>query len=228
MGNMPAKVLSFCLLTSLAPAASLAESHREIGAAVTTQGRVTVVDASGATRDLARRGAVHEGDRVVVAPDGFASFRMTDNAHLSLGPGTELVFETYRYDGRSGTRDSVVLNLASGCFRARVGTAGSGRRDEYRVETPIASIAVDGSFHGASLVDGRLYTATWDGATVVSNAVGSVNLGEYGDHEFSRTFPGEAPKGLAALLPEAACEPPASLDGKIPEPREYRGEREDG
>jgi hypothetical protein len=125
------------------------------------------------------------------------------------------VLATYRHDGKPGTKDSVVLNLKSGCFRARAGAVGSGRRDDYRVETPVANIAVEASYHGASLVDGRLYTATWDGATVVSNAAGALKLGEYGDFEFSRTYPNEAPTGLASLLPAAACEPPASLDGKI-------------
>ena len=150
MGNMPSKVLLFCALGALLPLASRAENPREIGTVVTTQGVVSIVDAAGATREAGRRSPVHEGETVVVAPDGFASFRMVDNAHLSLGPATELVFSTYRHDGKSGTKDSVVLNLKLGCFRARAGAAGSGRRDDYRVDTPFASIDVEASFHGAS------------------------------------------------------------------------------
>jgi hypothetical protein len=215
MGKKPSKVLSLCLLTALAPATLFAESRKEIGTVVTTQGHVAVVDPSGVSQEVERRGKLREGDVVVVETDGFVSFRMVDNAHLSLGPATELAFTTYRHDGTPATKDSIVLNLKRGCFRARVGTAGSGRRDDYRVETPVANIAVEASFHGATLVNDSLYTATWDGATVVSNALGSLNLGEYGDYEFSRTFAGEAPKGLAALLPAAACEPPESLDGKL-------------
>lgn len=226
MGNMPSKVLLFCALGALLPLASRAENPREIGTVVTTQGVVSIVDAAGATREAGRRSPVHEGETVVVAPDGFASFRMVDNAHLSLGPATELVFSTYRHDGKSGTKDSVVLNLKLGCFRARAGAAGSGRRDDYRVDTPFASIDVEASFHGASLVGNSLYTATWQGATVVRNALGSLSLGKYGDYEFSRTFAGEAPRGLAALLPAAACDAPKSLDGELQETGRYRIDRD--
>lgn len=228
MGKKPLKVLPFCLLAVLAPATLFAESRKEIGTVVTTQGHIAVVDPSGAAQAVERRGKLHEGDVVVVGPDGFVSFRMVDNAHLSLGPSTELAFTTYRHDGKPATKDSVVLNLKRGCFRARVGSAGAGRRDDYRVETPVANIAVDASFHGATLVGDSLYTATWDGATVVSNALGSLNLGEYGDHEFSRTFAGEAPRGLAALLPAAACEPPESLDGASERHEGTRRTKQDG
>lgn len=227
MGKVSLKALSFCLLATLAPSTLFAESRKEIGAVVTTQGHVAIVDAAGVPQAVARRSKIHEGDVVVVEPDGFISFRMVDNAHLSLGPSTEFVFATYHHDGRPATKDSIVFTLNRGCFRARVGASGSGRRDDYRVETPVASIKVDGSFHGASLVGGRLYTATWDGATVVSNALGSLNLGEYGDYEFSRTMPGQAPTGLAALLPDAACEPPKALDGQVPERGTYRIENDE-
>lgn len=215
MGKRSLDAALFCFLAALMPFTSLAQNRKEIGTVVTTQGHVTLRDASGALRDAARRSPIHEGDTVLVADDGFASMRMADNAHLSLGPATEFAFNSYRFDGRPDTRDSVVLHLLRGCFRTTVGTAGSDRRDEYRVETPVANIDVDASFHGAAMLGDRLYTATWDGATVVSNTVGTLNLGNYGDYEYSRTLPGQAPRGLHALVPEASCEPPRELDGDV-------------
>lgn len=214
MGKLSHTPLSMLVLFGLAPLVAFAQPQVEIGTVVTVQGQLSVRDAAGATRVLERNSAVHEGDVLVVANGAYASLRMSDNAHVSLGPATEFSFQTYRYDGKPGTRDSVVLSLQRGCFRATVGTAGSDARDEYRVETPMASIDVEASLHGATIVEDRLYTATWDGVTVVSNALGSLNLGKYGEYDYSRTLPGAAPAGLAALLPEVACAPPAAWDGK--------------
>ena len=215
MGTRWSVFLPLFLLIAGMPVHLFAQNPKEIGTVVTAQGAISARDAAGTVRSLERRGAVHEGDVLVVPVDGFVSLRMVDNAHLSLGPATELSLESYRYDGRAGTRDSVVLNLQRGCFRTRVGGAGTAARDEYRIDTPMASIDLDGSFHGAAIIGDRLYTATWQGSAVVSNALGSISLGNYGDYEYSRTLPGEAPKGLFALLPEAACEPPETLDGKV-------------
>lgn len=210
--------LLFCLLAlaplllAQVPAVAAQDAARQIGALILTRGEVTLRDAAGIERPAKSQGAVYEGDVVTVADGGFASLRMVDNAHLSLGSGTEFGFERYRFDGNPATRDSVMLRLERGCFRTTSGIAGSVERDEYRVATPLANIEVDATFHGASLLGERLYTATWDGATVVANAAGKLDLGKYGDFKYSRTLPGEAPKGMRALLPEAACQPPAELD----------------
>jgi hypothetical protein len=215
MGMKCLRILPISLLVACAPVVLFAQGPKEIGAVVMAQGVISARDAAGTTRNLERRSAIHEGDVLVIPADGFVSLRMVDNAHLSLGPSTEFGIETYRYDGRAGTRDSIVLNLQRGCFRTRLGEAGKAARDQYRIDTPMASIDLEGTFHGAAIIEDRLYTASWDGSAVISNAVGSLNLGNYGDYEYSRTLPGEAPKGLFALLPDAACEPPETLDGQV-------------
>lgn len=218
MARKPSKTLSFCLLAALAAAASVqAQERREVGSVVALQGSVSLRAASGALREAERRGKLYEGDAVLVEQGGFASLRMVDNAHVSLGAGTEFTIERYRFDGKPGTRDSVLLHLASGCFRTTSGVAGAATHDEYRVTTPLANIDVDATLHGATLLGERLYTATWDGTTVVSNADGTLKLGNYGDFDFSRTLSGAAPVGLRALLPEASCEAPASFD-RLAEP----------
>lgn len=227
MGRTRSKTLWLIVLSLLSPAILFAQSRQEIGTVVTTQGIVAARDSAGTSRTLDRRSRIFEGDVIVVGPDGFASLRMIDNAHLSLGSATEFAFDAYRFDGKPGTRDRAVMRLVSGCFRTRVGGVGAAARDEYRIETPVASIAVEASFHGATLIRDRLYTATWDGATTVSNVAGSLSLGEYGDYEYSRTLPGMAPTGLLALLPEAACEAPEALDGKLDPPRKVRQSRDE-
>lgn len=214
MARKTSKTLSLWLLAAALPCAisAHAQERREVGSVITLQGSVNVRDASGALRSAERRGKLYEGDAVLVEQGGFASLRMVDNAHVSLGSGTEFTIERYRFDGRPATRDSVLLHLASGCFRTTSGVAGAATNDEYRVTTPLANIDVDATLHGATLLGERLYTATWDGATVVSNAGGTLKLGNYGDFDFSRTLPGAAPVGLRALVPEASCETPESFD----------------
>lgn len=221
MARKPSKRVSSCLLAAFAianTALAHAQDRQEVGTVVTLQGSVELRDASGTLRGAERSGKLYEGDAVLVAPGGFASLRMVDNAHVSLGSGTDFTIERYRYDGKPGTRDSVLLHLASGCFRTTSGVAGSATRDDYRVTTPLANIDVDATFHGAALLGERLYTATWDGVTVVGNASGTLQLGNYGGFDFSRTLPGEAPSGMRALVPEAHCEAPESFD-RVAEPK---------
>jgi hypothetical protein len=196
-----------------------AESTEAIGTVVTTLGAITVRDASGATRPLERRSQLFAGDTVTVVGRGFTSIRMVDNARISLGEDTQFVFERYRYDDNNATPDSVVLRLERGCFRAIVGSAGRARRDEYRVATPIATITTNDAFHGATLAGQRLYTAAWEGTTLISNPAGSLRLGQYGDTDYSRTFSEEAPTALQGLRPEVSCEPPESLDQPLTDRR---------
>lgn len=200
------------VLTLFAPAALFAHNHEQIGTIVTTMGTVAARDAAGVTRTLQRRGHLFAGDTVVVGAGSFISVRMIDNAHISLGSDTEFAFEEYRYDANPATRDRVVMSLVRGCFRTVIGSAGVARKDTYRIDTPVASIAVDGAYHGAAMVRDRLYTGTWDGSTVITNTAGSLSLGKYGDYAFSRTYPGTAPEGLSGQLPALDCEPPLSMN----------------
>lgn len=203
------------VLVLCAPAPALAENREVIGTLVTTQGVVSVRNANGEEQRIQRRGQLFAGDTLVVGLRGFASVRMVDNAHLSLGANTEFTFDTYRYDANPATRDSVVMRLERGCFRTVIGSATASKRDEYRIDTPVASIRIDGAFHAAAFVRDALYTGTWDGSTVIANAAGSVRLGEYGDFGYSRTYANTAPEGFAGLPPELTCEPPKSLDREL-------------
>ncbi|MEY4640575.1 MAG: hypothetical protein RLZZ227_569 [Pseudomonadota bacterium] len=189
-----------------------ATERAAIGSILTMRGLIRARAASGETRTLLPRSELFVGDTVLVDADAFVSMRMVDKAHLSLGADTEFVFAEYSYAGHRTGGDRAIMTLARGCFRSRSGSIGSAARDEYRIDTPVASIHADESFHGATLANQRLYSSTWGGSALVSNAQGSLNLGGYGDYDFSRTSIGDAPKGLQALMPGLDCAPPDSLD----------------
>lgn len=192
--SLPILTLLSCLSLPL-----YAQTGDLIGMVIQTKGRVEVRDATGNVRALTRRSEIFEQDTILVGADGFAQLRMVDDAMISFKANTEFLFETYDFDENPAIFDEVVMSMVRGGFRTISGSIGEADQDTYRVDTPFASIGIRGTFHGASLEGGILYTGTWDGGTTISNEDGSIDLGLGGTFDYSETSnDGEGPQGLLA------------------------------
>jgi len=173
-----------------------AQPARAIGKVITANGAVTARDASGAIRTLARKGDIFEQDTIIVGADGYTQIRMVDSAMIEFKPNTEFAFNTYNFDGNPETADQALMSMVKGGFRTISGTVGDDDKDDYRVDTPYASIGIRGTTHEAVIEGGLLYTGVYTGGTTISNNQGSVDTGFDAEYDFAVTEPGQAPRGL--------------------------------
>src|SRR5690606_37340020 len=121
-----------------------------IGVVLVTKGRVEAHGADGSVRLLSRRSEIFASDTIVVGVDGLAQIRMVDDARLSFRPNTEFTFNSYEFDGNDATPDSALMSMVRGGFRTISGSIGDAAADEYRVDTPMASIGIRGTTHERS------------------------------------------------------------------------------
>src|SRR5690606_20451924 len=189
--SLPVITLLSCLSLPVA-----AQTGEAIGVVLVTKGRVEAREADGSVRLLSRRSEIFENDTIVVGEDGLAQVRMVDDARLSFRPNTEFTFNSYEFDGDDATPDSALMSMVRGGFRTISGTIGDTSADEYRVDTPMASIGIRGTTHEAVIVGNVLFTGVSDGGTTISKNRGSIDTGLGANYDFAQVTQGEPPQGL--------------------------------
>lgn len=96
-------------------------------------------------RPLKRKSEVFSNDQISTGPKGQLQLRFTDGSRLSLRPETLFHIENYQFDGNKPKDGSSVYRLIKGGLRTITGTISSANTDNYRVNTPIATIGVRGT-----------------------------------------------------------------------------------
>ena len=175
---------------------ALAQTGESIGRIIRVKGEVTATNAAGQTRALARCSELFQEDTIVVGLNSAAQAKTVDSAVIAFRAETEFSFNTYSYDGDSSTADTAVMTMVRGGFRTLSGSIGEEDQDDYRIDTPFASIGIRGTVHEAVLDGGILYTGVYEGGTTISNNFGSVDTGIDAEFDFSITLPDQAPEGL--------------------------------
>jgi hypothetical protein len=201
---VPARLAALGLLWCLCAVQALAATAGDpVGTVLIAVGIVEATDASGATRRLARRDSVFEGDTLRTADNSRAQIAFFDDARLALRPGTELAIDEYR-DGTDGRAESAAMRLTRGGFRTVTGRVGGVNRAAYRMSTPYAVIGIRGTDYGAALEEVDvgdtqlvLVVGVEDGGVTVSNPGGDIDLGDGADFDFAQvTGPNDPPQGL--------------------------------
>lgn len=162
-------LLSTCLmfLCGLAPAEPAASI-------VFASGSPQVIGVDGQPRAAVRGSELGSGETIDTG-DGRVQLRFRDGASMSLQPATRFRVDDYRYsgeDGRAGADDKGFFSLLKGGLRTISGLIGKGRREQYRVETVVATIGIRGTGYGANLTDDGLRVTTFVGLVEVCNRGG--------------------------------------------------------
>jgi hypothetical protein len=159
---------------ALAMALPAGELHAQsAGQAVAVSGSVSASGPQG-VRTLAAGSPVYMGDTIDTGVFGEAQIVFSDETRLAIGPGSQMVLDSYVLQTRS-TTSSFVVNAARGAFRF---ISGGSRSNAYQVNTPTATIGIRGTaFDFSDRTRRRTNTLLYDGRITACNVAGScVNL----------------------------------------------------
>ena len=217
--TMPKSLLT-CLLAALALAAGQAGAAEQAATATLAVGTVTAVAPDGSSRALHDGDLVYAGEQITTGDQSYANLDFTDGGTIMLRPDTQFGIQTYHYDEQAHLEDTepddsstpppaasadseppqapqenAFFKLIKGGLRAVSGLIGHVQRDDYKMETPAATIGIRGTdyearYCGADCGDEKdtsgtpadgLYTAVDKGSIGVRNQSGETvtHQGQY-------------------------------------------------
>ena len=147
--------------------------------------------ADGTSKLLSVKSEIMEGDTLRTEKDTFARIKFIDNGEVVLRPETVFKVDAYAYKPvpTEKQQDNILFSLLKGGLRSVTGLLGKRSPDKFKMSTTTATIGIRGTHFGALLcnndcaniptVSGQtpgngLHTDTAQGATIVSNAAGSI------------------------------------------------------
>ena len=158
-----------------------------IGKVIINMGELSAVN-RGSVRKLARNSSVLKGDTLKTANNSHTQIRLKDGALISLRPNTEFRIADFRFNGSEDGTERGLFELIKGGFRTITGAIGHRNKQNYRVNTTVATIGIRGTHYGlvlctdgscatdgSNLADG-LYGGVVDGAVVATNSTGEFNF----------------------------------------------------
>ena len=166
-----------------------------VGTVTHLSGTLSSKGAVGASRVLAVKSEVNEGDLLTTETETYARVKFVDGAEIVLRPGTQLRVAAYSFQESKPQSDSAFFSLLKGGLRAVTGVVGKRNPDAYRLGTATATIGIRGTTFTADdcinsvcpTADGGtaepgVIVGVQDGEIVASNQAGSQNFlaGQFG------------------------------------------------
>jgi hypothetical protein len=91
---------------------------------------------------------IEERDTFSAGQESWALLAMTDGASITLRPGSQVRFDTYRYAATgAASENAAVMSLVKGALRSITGLVGKSNPAGYQVKTPSATIGIRGTDH---------------------------------------------------------------------------------
>lgn len=134
----------------------------------------------GQVRSLTKGGAVQVGDTLKSGKGATLQLRMEDGGTIVLRPESQLVIESFAYNGKQDGNEHIALTLLAGGFRAVTGNIGHLHKENYSIRTPNATVGIRGTDHETvfvaiappgqtSVVEPGTYNHVISGATILQS-----------------------------------------------------------
>lgn len=137
-------------------------------------GNVQVLGVDGREHGISKGGEINPGDTVQTI-DGRAQLRFSDGGYISLQPNTQFRVDEYSYEGKTDGQEKGFFSLVKGGLRAITGAVGHVNKNNYRINTPVATIGIRGTEFLASY-DTKLLVKVGNGAVYITNETGDLTL----------------------------------------------------
>jgi hypothetical protein len=181
-----------------ATAAPGAPANPAAGTVTLVTGHASAATSSGEIRDLIKGGAVYSGEVITTSTASFVNVEFSDGGRVLLRPETRFAIERYQYaantQGTAATpgtpqaqapQESAFFRLLKGGFRAVSGLIGHTRREDYAVQTPVATIGIRGTDYEVRYCNGDcaditpapkdgLYAGVQSGGIQIDSPAGSI------------------------------------------------------
>lgn len=207
MKHIARKLFLSAVLACLA-APAWADAPAEAAGTVTlATGHVSAASPSGEIRDLAKGSKVYEGEVIITGGSSYVNVEFTDGGRVLLRPESRFSIERYQFAAAAPAQptpqaapqaapaprqESAFFRLLKGGFRAVSGLIGHTRREDYAVQTPVATIGIRGTDYEVRYCSGDcgditpapkdgLYAGVQSGAIALSNEAGTATptAGQY-------------------------------------------------
>jgi len=89
--------------------------------------------------------ALDEGDRLTTAEGAVAIVKLSDGTRLTMRPNSELIMQSYRFDGSVQPDNNMVMQLLRGGFRAITGLISKGSPNAAKVQSVTATVGIRGT-----------------------------------------------------------------------------------
>lgn len=179
------------IAATLLTAPVAAQAAHVVGRVITVVGEASATGAAWEERPLERRSRVYEQDMITTNSDGRVKIRFIDGGVVDIEPETRFEVERYRQKASEGRGEGAFMRLWKGAFRTITGAIGSEDRDNYKVETPAATLGIRGTQYAARYCEGDcgrsfrtgepiadgLYVKVEEGGVAVSNNTGTRDFG---------------------------------------------------
>jgi hypothetical protein len=211
-----------------------------VGSVILSMGQNIAVATDGSERVLKRQSEVYANDLLKTGQKGRLQLRFSDGSRLALKPSTEFRIAEYSFDEKQPEEGKAIFQLLKGGMRTISGQIGKSQRENYRLETTVATIGIRGTHYGVEYTDEGLYCETIEGAIEVTtkkkrivvsagegawldgngNIIKGDATGQTGDYVLRnkhQTPPGATVEKLDAALDDASVIPAADpeLEGVI-------------
>ena len=203
LNSLAACAALLAALTAYADAPAPEAAAPAAGTATLVTGHVTAAAPSGEIRDLIKGGPVYSGEVIITAASSYVNVEFTDGGRVLLRPQSRFSIEHYQYAGTASAQpitpagqpaqqEGAFFRLLKGGFRAVSGLIGHTRREDYSVQTPVATIGIRGTDYEVRYCNGDcgdvtpapkdgLYAGVQSGAIALTNQGGTATTtaGQY-------------------------------------------------
>ncbi len=152
----------------------LVSAAESVGSVILSFGQNIAVAADGSERVLKRHSEVFANDTLKTGREGRLQLRFSDSSRLALKPESEFRIAEYHFEQQQPEEGKAFFQLLKGGMRTISGQIGKPNKENYQLETTVATIGIRGTHYGVEYTDEGIYCETIEGAIDVATLKKSI------------------------------------------------------